>query len=374
MSNLNSDQVDDIPAADIEDPNDLIKSPSELNPNQVPVEITAKNDNVANDVTELTSPEMQELVNMDMSFKIVKDNVEKILRFKDIEADLVATESISFNRATLLNESLGGNLDASVSLMTYTQRPSKVNYQETLKYVNTVIAKEEDSFFTIWDQFIDAPITAAQATLSKVKNDILPYLKETMKVAADNARGALKHAAHSKNFVFPYKNDFVNIGQVDLLGLELDKEEAINSWDTYFVSLLINVNYIFKCKEFKSFFFTTIENKYVMEAFEEKNIFNYSQRPVTLVDIFKFLTSSSLEHNLDYFISDVTKALVDMDKLQKESQAFRDSFTNIENFITENSPVLFHLSRDMYQMCLAIHGTKHLVLNGKNLADVAMKV
>ena len=129
MSNLNSDQVDDIQTVDIEDPNDLIKSPSELNPNQVPVEITAKNDNVANDVTELTSPEMQELVNMDMSFKIVKDNVEKILRFKDIEADLVATESISFSRATLLNESLGGNLDASVSLMTYTQRPSKVNYQ-----------------------------------------------------------------------------------------------------------------------------------------------------------------------------------------------------------------------------------------------------
>lgn len=232
MDNINSDVLNDLDQdANIDEK--LILEPQDTNKNKQAVLITAKNELVGDEVTELSEQDLVKLVESDVSFKIVGQKMDKIEELEEVESMLIGQESISKYDARIVLESLSEIHQTKISLEEYTVTRTNTNYQYTLKLLTGEIHNLKDAASKEYIEYMANNLVNVSKMLA-YGVDRCTYLSELLEQLTYGHTALLAGMAKdtNKNLVIRYDDSFKHMGRLSLKEVSVDKAGAIEIGQT----------------------------------------------------------------------------------------------------------------------------------------------
>jgi hypothetical protein len=217
---INDNVLDDInPDVNLNDPD--ITPPIESKIPSKEVTIIPTNNEVKNitddDITKLDNVEKDTLVDKDIEFEIFEDDNSKIVDLKEVEDQLLATETIDRNIAVRIDEITGKFFNSTLTKEHFSSSPSQVNYKYALKF----ISNECSTLMCINRSRLGESISRLLKTKEEIKdfcsNNTCPSHSPTEFVKICNIiREILNYLKSSKDAVLRVNEELCHILDLDL--------------------------------------------------------------------------------------------------------------------------------------------------------------
>lgn len=372
---LNADVMDDIDDGSVID-HDIIKQPSAVKPNNEPVTIIAKTEDVAQDVTELSEADKQTLPAMDVSFNVVKDGVNKVIELQDVENDIVAQEAINRSNAELVNEVFPGLLGTHVCLEEFTHTPSKTNFLYVKKHMQVKIALEQENIINDFNNFIAKPLQDAKAVMLKLTEDYIEAAIDRFSDLFYQFKDLEAKLKTNKNIVVSCKGQFVNLLNTDLISIKYSEIDLDIPTKALLDTATANLKQLFESRPFKSFILGSLEGKPVASCLTRDSMVQYGDSSISILDLCKIFSNSVVADNINS-LKDIVNADIDVvnnisDQYAKESAI--DNFVTVNDFIINNNDKVQNMIKSVQDICKLVLGINNLTLNAKPLLDFYNKM
>jgi hypothetical protein len=372
---LNADVMDDIDDGSVID-HDIIKQPSAVKPNNEPVTIIAKTEDVAQDVTELSEADKQTLPAMDVSFNVVKDGVNKVIELQDVENDIVAQEAINRSNAELVNEVFPGLLGSHVCLEEFTHTPSKTNFLYVKKHMQIKIALEQENIINDFNNFIAKPLQDAKAVMLKLTEDYIEAAVDRFSSLFYQFKDLESKLKANKNIVVSCKGQFVNLLNTDLFSIKYSEIDLDIPTKALLDTATANLKQLFESRPFKSFILGSLEGKPITSCLTRDSMVQYGDSSISVLDLCKIFSSSVVADNINS-LKDIVNADIDVvnnisDQYAKESAI--DNFVTVNDFIINNNDKVQNMIKSVQDICKLVLGINNLTLNTKPLLDFYSKM
>lgn len=372
---LNADVMDDIDGGAVID-GDIVKEPSEIKPNTKPVTIVAKTEDVAQDITELSEAEKQTLPAMDVSFNVVKDNVNKVIELQDVENDILAQESINRSNATLVNEVFPGLLGQSIRLEEFTHSPSKTNFLYVKKHMRNKISTEELSVINNFNDFLSKPLQDARAVLQKLSSDYIEAAVNRFTLLFYQFKELEAKLKVNKNTVVSCKGEFVNLVNVDLFNICYNDIELNVPNKCLYDEASANIKQLMSNRSFKSFILGSVEGKPAAVCLTADSMLEYAEKSITILDLCKVFGSLSVTDNIQNLKAIVDENIVTIDEISSGylGDAPTNEFSTVNDFLIKNNSKVQALIASVQDICKIVLGINNLALNAEPLLDLYNKL
>jgi len=369
---INDDVLDDL-SNNANDNDDFIKTPDSATKDAQPVTIVAKTPEVKEDETELTDGQKANLPNLDVSFKTVNDGINKVTELKDVEGEILASECINKHNAKLVDDVFGNFLGTGIILEEFTQLPSKTNLLYTTNFMRRNISIEEQATIANYQLLIDQPLNDAKELLNNLKNsyitNIVIAINEVQSISIDLSQDVIKN----KNLVVQYKGGFVNLGTIDITSIETS-EITIDGLDTDLLFNIINgIKNVLKSPLMERFIITCIENQPIEPIILDCANIGYDAT-ISIMDLSNFFSNPNVVDNI-YNVEKLVLANIEtIERIQKESDKFKQDYESIRKYILSNSTELQTMISSIQKLSCIVNGLNYLALHSKALFELVLKL
>lgn len=209
---LNDNVLDDIYSGDV----------SLLDDNETSMKTVGENiiSIIKNSPNPSTDPLLNRVVGADINLVSLVDGFNDLCEKKDMQKDILSVENISRNDALLIHNVFGNLLSEKLSLEEFTTFNSKTNYSYILRYMNTTISKEEESFINNRKVFLNETLDDVKVVLEKIKEEYVIKILETVGDLKSNYGDIYNNLTSNKDLVIPYNDGFNNITTINLSELD----------------------------------------------------------------------------------------------------------------------------------------------------------
>jgi len=278
------------------------------------IEIIAINKASLNTETELSESDIAAISNMDVKFKLITDGAEKIVEMKDVEAEILSTESMSKNTAKYIDSFFAGLIsENNFSIEEFTNSPSKTNYATTCRYIKKRISLEKIDIISSFKLFREEPISDTIEVLIKCKDFYIPKLIEKI-LELNKEYSNLNTIINEKDVIFIIDQNTVNILNTDLKELKLNDSFSYSGNVDILNKAITNLNNVFSDINFKELYLTMILNNSSLSDIKFNEI-KHIDKNITMRDIIKF-TSIDIELLLTKIISEIELTINELNKIK----------------------------------------------------------
>jgi hypothetical protein len=370
---LNSDVMNDIDQNGVID-NDIIKAPSPIEGNKQKINIISKTQDVDSSVTAMSESELSKLPNLDISFQLVKDNASKIVEFENVEASILAQESISRLEASTVDDVFKNLLNLNIKLEEFTTKPSKTNYNYTLNFMKYKIANEQHNMVSNFKIFFEEPINNASEILNKINKEYLDVCYSLFKDIYNANKGCLESVFNNKNNVIIYNNKFTDITTVSLkqldvskIDMELDNKEELSK-------AVENIKTLFKDNIFNSFILGSLDGKSALDSLDYQSILQYSVVEVDGRMLFKIFNTSTIIDNIQQLKDIVQNNINRIIELRENFNYSLDDYSKVNSFLIKNNLEIQTLINSIKNISSLVFGINNLCLNVNVVFDFYKKL
>lgn len=214
---LNDDVLDDLdPAFDPtkELQNDLVVPPQDavasdevniITPMNAPVDVEVSDQDL------FENPVPGELPDLKATITLVKDNGNKLIDLKDIEAVVLAQECISLESANMIEDYFGNFYTRELAKNSFTHYPTQTNYRYSIKFMRDRISAEEANL----DKDIKACLKQAKTTISAkcklIKDKDIVDAQTFIRSFSTTYEQNILAIVNSKDLVIPVGAQFINL-------------------------------------------------------------------------------------------------------------------------------------------------------------------
>lgn len=348
---LNADVLDDLPDTPIVD-GDLIAQPSDIPKSKESITIVPENDEVKAEGP-IPQEQLEKLPTMDVAFKIVEDGQSKVVQLRDVEAEILAQESINRHGAEYISAAFEDFLSGPVRLNEFTVGLSKTHYAYSIKQMGSRIAKEEAAVVSNFQLLIDQPLNDAKVILEQLVASYIPAVRSMLYDLRGQTLGLAEKLAANKNVVVPMENQFVNLLKVDLRVLDASKIEGLTIDVKKIDAAVKSIQELIKCPFVNALIWTVLEGKTYSNVQDSTSRLSYMGCALTIMDLVKFF-SSDVESIIDEMVTASEEAIKCLLDVQSKSDQHKDKPEAIRAYINEAMPCLQECFKTVSQ-------TTHLV-------------
>lgn len=214
---LNDDVLDDLdPAFDPtkELQNDLVVPPQDavainevniITPMNAPADVEVSNQDL------FENPVPGELPDLKATITLVKDNGNKLIDLKDVEAVVLAQECISLESANMIEDYFGNFYTRELAKNSFTHYPTQTNYRYSIKFMRDRISTEEANL----DKDIKACLKQAKTTISAkcklIKDKDIVDAQTFIRSFSTMYEQNILAIVNSKDLVIPVGAQFINL-------------------------------------------------------------------------------------------------------------------------------------------------------------------
>ena len=329
---INDDALDDLDNEGKID-EDVIKTPSDVATGQDDVTVIVKTDDIKEDVTELNQIEMDQLMQSNVQFQVLTDQVSKVDELESIQDELIAAESIDKSTAKYIGEYFPIFTRSRITLEQYSQTPTKINYQETLKQMKLAIEEEKTALMSNLSTFIATAVLDNQKVLHRINYQYLPDLIQQLTDFREEAKGVLAYITDNKDTVIEYRDDggtlFIDIAKIDIREFDFAKVRINGDQCGHIAELLCNVQHCLKTRDVASLVVAAEEEMPLEEAVLELNAIQNSLNSITFASIATFFVSDSLIAYLETLSTEIDKQLQVIDKFKSTVDEADDNYDTV---------------------------------------------
>lgn len=365
---LNDNVLDDLPKESLVD-GDLVKLPSDAdNGNKEPITIIPEGSQTP-PADEITEEQTKELLNQDVTFEIVDGQQKKLVNLQQIEDQIVAQESISKHGAVTLNATFEGLFNDNLKPTHFTEQPTKTNYAAVKKHVRASIAKEELTFMSRFEEFVEKTLSTYRSYLLSIKDVNIPLLKDNESILSLHCSNLEDKLKTNKNLVLPVGTEFLNIFTTDIRAIDEDKIDVnipnIGQFVGSFKALKAT---------FESFCFLALINSVRHGISPAELIPNYENpnkilTTITMNDLCQFFANSTSRNLVEELDLQVTRVLENIEKFTNEASSKKGDAKAVQAYVAENSPQIQSMVSTMAAITNIMNRLPTVIVTTTNILD-----
>ena len=357
---------------------DGVVPPSPINKTQIPVVLETNVDNPQPDSPEVTPEFLEALPEMDVSFKIVSDQAEKLVDMETIEGDIIGDDTISQPKAEELGMAFESFFKGPIRLNEFTKTPSKVNFQYAKKHMAGSIKLAQESLVSSFGLFVDEPLNCSIQALEKIREVYLPDIQERCAFLQSAAVAILPQFSTNKDLVVPYKDvrtpgvdSFVNIGTMDIMLLDIDcilspkKDLTVIKAAVQNIQNLLSKNHVLRSLLWSSTQDGSLEACMTPEAQIKSAGFTTS-----INGLFTFFAHPLLNRLFDDLDESLYENIEAVKKVQEDGLKIQGDVKLVQDFVVSNGKELQALNKAMHEFCGVVSTLLLLIPNVSELAEV----
>lgn len=320
--------------------------------------------------TGVTEEQVQAITDTNVQFKIIEDNVTKVVDLQDVEKEFLAQESIDRNMAEYLDSQFTGLLGNKIAIEEYTRTPSRTNLEMTKRHVKLSVAQEEAQVVDSFNSFTMKSLGDTAEILEVLKEKYLFDFSTNVAELARLSENVIANISESKNTIVPYQNgehvEFVDIADLDLvkldfanLKLEAPTIDKLSMYKANIASVLANSN-------IKTLITLVIDCGRVSYPVDHEIINLAMTKPISLLTLAKFFNNKALIEFVDSFDSRISDCLSVIEQV-KQDTATLDTFEKLREYLVTHSAEIHNAIHQALQMVCHVNNVSIIALNVKEL-------
>lgn len=227
MAGLNDGVLEDLdpefdPSKELGD--DLVVPPQDSSSNQVldiVTPTTAPIDAEVSDQDLFENPVPGELPDLKATINLIKDDGNKIVDLKDVEAVILAQECISLESANMIEDYFGNFYSPDLAKNSFTYFPTQINYRYSTKFMRDRISVEEAKLDANIKSCLKQAKTTINAKCKLIKDkdliDAQSFIRNFSVINEEN----IQAITSSKDLVIPVGSQFINLLETPITKLAL---------------------------------------------------------------------------------------------------------------------------------------------------------
>lgn len=272
-----------------------------------------------------------------VKFKELETGSTKALDMKDLMEEVSTAGKISRSDADTVNTAFEGFYNA-VSPLEFTRIPTGTNLKFSLSYMSKTLKAAMESIHGDFNAFFQQPLNDVEAIADRIEQQHLPAIEKALTCAIAQRNELTEKIATNKNLIIPYKDGFVDLRQLALQDIEIDKY-TIDHFDARrFATALKNFQELWKGYGiFRSLLIGVLDKKSIDEITSNDGMISTITRSTTIGELCDIFTLPAL---LDYVkqLYAKTRAALDMGKSLREAAAeLPNDSEKWHNFLVDNS-------------------------------------
>ena len=136
-------------------------------------------------------------------FKVVDDRRTKVIDMKDVESMIIGDGGVDRETAVAVEQRFERKLPQNLALESFSKIRSKTNYQDTLRFVKTIIALEESGIQDSLKTFLKSSLDYANVLRAKMDAVYLPLLTDALTRMFQIHRDVLYVEFDPQSFLIP---------------------------------------------------------------------------------------------------------------------------------------------------------------------------
>ena len=280
--------------------------------------------------------ELESLPEMNVKFKLVDEGKTTLTSLQEVEAQILAQESISVSTARYVNETFGGDLfSGNIKESFYTPAPTKTNFEYVKSYMRNKIAVESHALMANFQVLLDVPLEDAKTRLAKMRDVYMPAARDSSLKATAVILDIKDSVSSKKNVVIPFKEDtvpFRNILTADLKTIDPSKIDHAKI-EYELTSILQTMKSCLDNSHFSRFIYGVLHKESLSSCLDKT-------RPDCKVNTLSFMDLVELYGNDGVYdaikeLFDHSQACIDkLEDIQKTSNEYKESVEKITDYLT----------------------------------------
>jgi len=263
----------------------------------------------------LSSPEEGSVIpSLSGVIVLIKDKVDNVIDLKDIKDQIEGIQSVSREHATLIEDKFGSFLTNRMIFESFTEMPTKANYQDTLKFLNLRIAKEEQEIILNTNGLTNSFTEQLSIMYGESYYDNIRSLQKDIKtVMVDYGVVINKIIENSSTFIFKINGEFKSLTSIPIVGLEINDfdvygETKISYNNEDIVKVLKNLSNLLSCKYLSGYLYFLSTNKNLEDIINTDYdlVIKEFSNSLTIQSIFKIMSDYDYASSL-YRLENVIK-------------------------------------------------------------------
>jgi hypothetical protein len=217
MAGLNDDVMDDLdpdfdPTKELGD--NLVVPPQDTNTNETISIVTPTEVPVNTEVSDqdlFDNPVPGELPDLKATITLIKNDSNKILDLKDIEAVILSQECISLESANMVEDYFGNFYSRELAKNSFTHYPTQTNYRYAVKFMHDRISIEEAKIDSNIKSCLKQAKTTILAKCKLLRDKDLVEAQSYIRSFNVNYEQKLIDIINSKDLVIPVGSQFINL-------------------------------------------------------------------------------------------------------------------------------------------------------------------
>jgi hypothetical protein len=281
---------------------------------------------------------IESLPEANLKIQVIDDKLNQVFDLKEVESDILGLEGICISDVIVLESYMPDFFNGKVTKNHYSQTSrSKTQFDYTKKCIESSIIEKEAEIITDMETVIMPLINTAISSLITVKDDIETSILGLVRSKSYEYDGIVEKLEASKETFYPVNNEFISIvnSELQLVNFNMISIKDSNELEDY-------KNIILKILEnpvAKVCFFSALNNDDFQNCFNNIGLMKYKDCPVKGLDLFKYLTSTSIAGYLEYVVSSVYSTITKLSISKEKIETLTDS-QNKSNEIREIIPVI----------------------------------
>lgn len=351
---------------------DIIPEPGTLNRQDGDLEMVA-NSRVTPDPEKGLPPEIiQDLPNLNISFKSVTDAGEKLISLQEVEEQILGDEGMSAASAETIERVVGNFYEQVGEPTKFTQTPSGIGMESTTTFITNVRLETKRTMALDFASFIEKPLARALEDLALVKEKFEPYCRETCEGLRANLLGTARPFYDSDNVIFVVNGEFVNVFKTDLTRLVEIFQTSDNVDLLPFFANVKATHTLLTNSKLRSFIKCYNDTKDFTKAISPTCVAAYKDEPFCLKDLTDFFSSEDCCEALADFVKIIEAKVQRFEEIREEATGHMANGT-MDQFVTARTAEIADFLKYVSHFFMYTNEYLLLLNQVKSLFDVSQQ-
>lgn len=328
------DNLLELTGGNIIEPDNTVIPPSGLPQNTEPLTVIPEGPKYTGPDAELSPEFKKELPTMDITFKLIEGNTEKLVTMAEVEETILGDNLIDKQGADTIEQSMEGLFTGAITRSHFTDSPSGVNFSHVKRHVVKQIALEEAALIGNFQALLTLPIENAKKVLRELVDNYYPYMVSEAVINRSMAVTLADKIAGSKNLVAQTPDGFSNVSKVDLSSC-IEGGYKLNG-SPKFDELCKGLHELFEDVRLKALVLSCGEECVLDDSNSHDQILVYAASPITIQDLINFYNGGRAIQHAEGYVKKAEEMIVKMEEIQKEAEPYREKAESIRDFLSKN--------------------------------------
>lgn len=323
-----------------------------------PVEVPNQTKQVPFDTTIVTGDNVQHatlseqardvLAKSDVTVKVINDGIAHVVDLSKVEDSIATENAVSRHSAELINDTFGNFFGARLAVEHFSQSPSQVNYQYSVRFMANKIAAESAEVVSQFSSFAGG-LLESLVGITGTMEGIVDETESAFKTMKSELTVLANEIKSNPNVIFSTTAGFINILTQDIRSIDWDNVRLTETSTTLqhpsveFVKSISNVVKLMKMSSVLPLYITMVASNMPFEDMEkEEEIARHSGKAITLQMLLDVLTNDETIENFRTACSRLSEEISKLKSLTEDETKGMD-FMKVQEYMSEHTPTLTYM-------------------------------